>query len=220
MIATYPARYEDVHRKERTAIENDGKYLRMVVRGVPFQGSQLDDFEPMIDPSDPRMATFTIDHGLLWAYQLSFVMPLAMLNGEQTVTGRLRVQLMLGLPITTLGQADRETLNLRLTHAGTSVASSGTSGGWFENELLDIQRALPQGMRIKACFTCAFSDYSPLGNGLLGTLACFRDNKEAYRKVASKYELFAIWDTMTEFVQETYLCPEYEDRLPNTGYRG
>jgi hypothetical protein len=30
--------------------------------------------------------------------------------------------------------------------------------------------------------------------------------------------LFA--DTMTEFVQETCLCPEFEKRAPGTGYRG
>jgi hypothetical protein len=62
--------------------------------------------------------------------------------------------------------------------------------------------------------------YSPYGHGLFGGLACFRGNKAGYRAVTGKDDLFAVWDTMTEFVQETHLCPEFERRVPGTGYRG
>ena len=58
------------------------------------------------------------------------------------------------------------------------------------------------------------------GHDLFGGLACFRDNKSGYRAVRSEGDSFRIWATVTEFVQETYLCPEFERRLPGTGYRG
>jgi hypothetical protein len=73
---------------------------------------------------------------------------------------------------------------------------------------------------MKCCFNCAFSDYSPAGSGIFGDMLCFRDNKEEYFKVKDKWDLFRIWETMTEHVQETYLCPEFEKRIPGTGYRG
>ena len=86
--------------------------------------------------------------------------------------------------------------------------------------MLDLQRQMPANTYLKACITCAFSDYSPDGSGSFGTLACFRGNKTGYRTVTGKKELFGIWHTMTEVVQETYPCPEFERRLPGTGYRG
>jgi hypothetical protein len=75
-------------------------------------------------------------------------------------------------------------------------------------------------MYLQTCFCCAFSDYSPYGNGLFGDLACFRDNKQPYLAVETKRDFLALWDTYTEFVQETYHCGEFERRKPGTGYRG
>ena len=80
---------------------------------------------------------------------------------------------------------------------------------------------MPEGEYLKACINCAFSDYSPFGHGLFGGLACFRDNKEGYRMVKTKHDLFRVWGTMTGvLVQETFLCREFERRFPDTGYRG
>ncbi len=103
--------------------------------------------------------------------------------------------------------------------SGYVYRSAGTSG-WFEDELLDIQKQLPDGVFLKACITCAFSDYSPYGHGLFGGMLCFRDNKAGYLTVKGKSDLFRIWSTATEYVQETYLCPEFERRVRGSGYRG
>jgi hypothetical protein len=133
------------------------------------------------------------------------------------VHGLLLAHLELGEPRAN-GSLDRELLALRLSVDGRQYCSSGRSG-WFEDELIDIQRQLPEGTFLKACITCAFSDYSPAGHGLFGGLACFRDNKIGYKLVKSKSDLFRIWDTKSEFVQETYVCPEFERRAPHAGYR-
>ena len=106
---------------------------------------------------------------------------------------------------------DQETLRLRFSFGGAFFWSPWASGGFFEDELQDIPQALPEGAYLKACISCAFSDYSPGGHGLFGCLATFRDNKAAYRQATSKRDLLVMWDTMTEFVQETYLCPAFED---------
>lgn|SRR5579875_150910 len=160
MAAVYPARYHDAHGDEQTQVENDGKQLRFVVRGVAFIGSDFDLLEPTLDLADPGLATFTLNHGELCACRLEWSMPLPVIVGTERIDG------------------------------------------------------------ILICFTCAFSDYSPVGHGLFGSLACFRGNKSSYLQVQSKRDLFAIWNTMTEFIQETYCCPAFERRKPGTGYRG
>jgi Family of unknown function (DUF6304) len=224
MIARYPALYRDAHGEEATLIENDGKTLRMVVRGVEFTGRMFDDFEPSIAQDDPALVPFSLYCGSLCSYVIECDIPLPVAFGDETLDGRLHVRLDLGNPRqgTTgpvIGGIDRVDLLLTLTTAGQSLRSCGKHG-WFENELDEIQHALPPGIFMKNCLNCAFSDYSPYGNGLFGCLACFRDNKEAYRSVHTKADIFRMWDTMTEFVQETYLCPEFQRRAPNSGYRG
>jgi hypothetical protein len=147
-----------------------------------------------------------------------FTQPLFLIVGGVDVRGELGVAIILGPPDPRGGiehQAVRLTLQSPIGH----LVSPGTSG-WFEDELLDLQRRLQPEASLKACITCAFSDYSPYGNGMFGWLACFRGNKAAYTAVKSKLDLFRIWDTATDLVQETYLCPEFRVRLPGTGYRG
>jgi hypothetical protein len=134
------------------------------------------------------------------------------------VEGVLATHLELGDPAPN-GGIDREHLTLKLTIEGRTITSKGWSG-WFDDEMLDIQMRLPQDAYMKACINCAFSDYSPAGHGLFGGLACFRDNKHGYLSVKTKRDLFGVWKTMTEFVQETYLCPEFARRIPGSGYRG
>lgn len=203
------------------SIANDGKQLRMVVRDVEFIGADFDALEPALDLADPRLASFTLYRRSLCACHLECDMPLPVVVGQELINGQLEVCLELGHPRPGGNRGiDRETLHLCFSFGGVSFRSKGTSGGFFEDELRDIQQALPEGAYLKACISCALSDYSPAGNGLFGTLACFRGNKAAYRQITGKYDLLAIWDTMTEFVQETYLCPEFKPRRLGAGYRG
>ena len=217
MLAVYPAKYKDRFGEEQTSIQNDGKVLSITVRGVEFRGTDWDSLEPTGELSTVEQL-FVLQWGSLCSCKIEVEMPLPVVVGNETEDGILEIELELGDPLPN-GALDRESLLLRL-RLGTRVFSSSSGSGWFEDEMLDLQRQLPSGTLIKACINCAFSDYSPCGHGLFGGLACFRGNKVGYRAVATKGDLFQIWETMTEFVQETYLCPEFEKRAPGTGYRG
>jgi hypothetical protein len=222
--ADYPAVYRDKNGAEATVIHNDGKNLSMTVRGIVFRGNEFDDFEP--PDSAAGIDSFTLagtpdgrfmslcDCVIEWEMPVPISMPKA-----QPKECALRVRLALGKPREHRGGVDSEVLSLILVSPFGPIRSRGDSG-WFEDELLDIQRELPDGVHMKACITCAFSDYHPVGHGLFGGMACFRDNKDGYLAVRSKGDIFREWDTMTEFVQETYLCPEFQRRVPGTGYRG
>jgi hypothetical protein len=130
----------------------------------------------------------------------------------------LAVELALGEPLQN-GALAHERLKLELSLPSRSIASSGRSG-WFEDELRELVQALRSDERLVACITCQFSDYHPVGHGLFGGLACFRDAKAEYLSVSDKQGLFAIWDRRSALVQETFVCAEFEPRPPGSGYRG
>jgi Family of unknown function (DUF6304) len=218
MTVHYAASYTDRVGTEVTSIANDGTALSMVVRGVEFAGPDFDGLEPVAGTDHDRLASFTLQGGTLCSCVIEADIPIPVATPAGTEEGVLTARLELGNPAPN-GGLDREHLTLELRFAGRAYKSGGRSG-WFEDEMLDVQGQLPHGTYLRACITCAFSDYSPAGHGLFGGLACFRDNKAEYLAVRSKTDLFRVWGTMTGFVQETYLCPDFERRRPGTGYRG
>jgi hypothetical protein len=218
MAAVYPAHYKDRFGEEQTSIHNDGKNLSMIVRGVEFEGSDFDSFEPKGRPDPAQLSSFTLSHGSLCFCVIETGIPIPVATPLGLVDGILSVELELGSELPS-GGIDREVLKLQLSVEGRSYTSKGNTG-LFETEMLDLQRQLPPSTLMRTCINCAFSDYFPAGNGLFGCLACFRGNKAGYRGVSCKRDLFDIWATMTEFVQETHSCPEFEQRVPGTGYRG
>ncbi len=217
MFATYPASYTDRFGEEQITIKNDGKFLRTVISGVEFVGSDFDSLRPVGDMAELPANTLTFNADSLCSCTFELDMPLPIWMDDTPITGSLHVRLVLGDPAPN-GGIDKEYLELELKIANDVIRSRVR--GYFEDALLDIQSKLPDGVYMLACINCAFSEYSPFGSGLFGSMACFRDNKEGYLQVKSKDDIFTIWPTMTEFVQETYLCPEFARRVPGTGYRG
>ena len=218
MLMVYPAKYHDRFGEEATAIENDGTTLRMVVREIEFTGRMFDDWEPSTPASSPQLTNFPLNRGELCSYTLECEIPLPLVKASQPTQAILRVHLELGEPRAN-GGVDREDLKLELSINGQSYKSSGRNG-WFEDELIDIQAMLPTDVHMKCCFTCAYSDYNPAGHGLFGGLICFRNHKREYLSLTGKQAVFQLIEKTNEIVQETYLCPEFEKRVPGTGYRG
>ena len=190
MNADYPTRYRDRHGEVATVIHNDGKCLSMTVRGVEFGANDLDDFEPLGAVEAAAATPFPLHNGSLCSCDIEFEMPLAAVVRGEAAEGVLSVRLELGDPRPPpTGGLDWTVLTLALSIDGQVYRSAGTSG-WFEDELLDLHRQLPEGVAMKACITCAFSDYSPYGHGLFGDLACFRDNKAGYLACRGKPGIF------------------------------
>lgn len=216
--AMYPALFEDVRGAESTILHNDGSELRMVVRGVAFVGQDFDAFSPEAEDMERARGLFTLRSEDLFAYRLQWTMPLGMEWRGERYAAALAAALTLGWP-TANGGVGGETLVLELRARSGVVRSSGRSG-WFEDELLELRSRLGEEDVMRACFSCAFSDYNPVGHGLFGGLACFRGVKEAYARVQDKRGIFDLWSRRTEYVQETHVCEEHRPRAPGTGYRG
>ncbi|NUP07554.1 MAG: hypothetical protein HOW73_16015 [Polyangiaceae bacterium] len=214
----YEATFEDARGPETTQIHNDGAELRVSLRGVDFVGSDFDGLSPIETHLERARALFTLQHDCLCSCRLQWVMPLAIEYRGEIGTALLAATLDLGDP-TPNGGISSEVLALELRTPVGTTRSSGHSG-WFEDEMLELEKALAGAAHIRSCITCAYADYSPCGHGLFGSLACFRGVKDEYLRVSDKAGIFAIWQRLTEFVQETYLCEQFRRRVPGSGYRG
>jgi hypothetical protein len=213
MFFRFPGRYRDRYGEEEVIFEGNGRSIRVTIRGIVFEGIDFDDLVPVKARDVALASQFTFAGDSLSACEIELEIRLPVFTPHGEVPAMLWAVLVLGQ------QRPTERLKLRL-HLPDRILESAGGSGWFEDELLDLQQQLSGGTYLKACINCAFSDYSPYGHGLFGGLACFRDQKEAYRRVTEKDDLFDLWDNLTEYVPETYLCPEFERRPPGTGYRG
>jgi len=215
----YSAKYIDINGVEQTTIYNDSQNLRLTIKGVEFSGPAFDMLEPADDATAEEKAPFSFSHDCLCSCRIELRMPILISHENKRIDGSLSIKIVLG-DVMPNGGLDRETIELILEYEDYSFVSSGQSGGFFEYELLDIQRQLPNGDFILACINCLYSDYSPYGHASFGGMMCFRNLKTEYLKVKSKDDFWSVHDRYDRFVQETYLCPEFERRVPGTGYRG
>ncbi|MDQ2806313.1 MAG: DUF6304 family protein [Chloroflexota bacterium] len=210
MLEQYPGYYQDRWGREEILIENNGHELQIWIREVEFRGTDFDSLEPQADPQVLALKQLGLYIGCLCSYTLDWTMPIPVIQGAEETPALLQVHLTPGDPRPPpRGGLDVETLQLTLEVAQQTYQSRGISG-WFVDELTDLEQALPMGTHLKVCATCALGGYHPAGFGSFGGLACFRDNKQAFRAVKTKSDLFRVWPTRTEFVQETYVCPQFE----------
>jgi hypothetical protein len=214
MMAFWTGRYSDSRGSEAISIHNDGRTLAVRIRGVDFRGDAFDGLEP-VEPLGPG-APFLVAGDSLCACTIECDVPVPVTTAAVGIEPAvLRCRIILGTPD---DRGGRDRVELALHHGSGVFVTAGTHAD-FETALIEVQRALPSGVDLKACISCAYSDYNPAGVPMFGGLACFRDNKAGYRAVTGKRDLFATWGTLTEFVQETFLCAQYE-RRGDQGYRG
>ncbi|WP_262056532.1 DUF6304 family protein [Streptomyces sp. STR69] len=210
-----PGRYTDRHGSEDVVFESDGRQLiRTTIRGVHFESYSMNDLRAL--DGEPPEASFTISDGALCSCLLEWEVPLSVaVEGQGVRATVLDCALRLGGPVGPLRGLDVEILTTTLRLDGREYRNN-EGGDNFEDALHEIQRRLPAGVRLWACTACARSDYLPVGHGLMGGLGCFRDARPGPDGVLDA------WNEHTEFVQETWLCEQFEHRATtrHTGHRG
>ena len=213
-----PAKYSDNLGTENATIHNDGKTLLLTLRKVTFSGDDFDNLSPVDGTTVELLSQFNLHQNCLCECQLLVSFPTTFVENNITSPLCLKALIKLGSPSPS-GGLNTETVTLSLLHPAGAIRSSGSSG-WFEDELLEIQKRLPTDSYIQNCFGCAYSDYSPFGHGLFGGMLCFKRDKTNYSAVKSKDDLWPLLNRNNVYVQETFACDEFEQRKKNTGYRG
>ncbi|WP_052707388.1 DUF6304 family protein [Streptomyces rubellomurinus] len=185
--------------------------VRATIRGADVRGSDFDVLKP-VDAHAAAAAGLRLDaYGHLETCVLSGDLPCTVERPGDHPLSTIRFTLDLRED----ASAPSETpLRLSIVIGGKTVETEAED---FENGLLELAAALPDGLRLRSCVTCLLSDYSPAGKGLMG-IRCHRGAREQYLAVTRKAEYWPV--PLTELVPETYLCGEFEPRVPGTGYRG
>jgi hypothetical protein len=213
--------YEDRQGREaivwRAEPSNRGRVpgyeFRTVIRGTLFWGYDFDGLEPA-DRDAAKTAGFSLSQGGdLGDCILTGELPCSVNEAGRIVAGVVLFRLDL---YPRHGADAYSPKNLQLT---TMIGGERfeVTDDWFEDGVLRLDKALPPEVQLVCCVTCLFSDYSPGGHGLMG-MSCHRDAKQQYLAVKSKRDYWSV--PVTEEVMETYLCPQYQRRVPGTGYRG
>ena len=195
-----------------------GYAIETTIRGVTFWGYDFDGLEPS-DADDALAAGLSLSRlsGELAASVIMGDLPCTIeVDGQRAAAV---VTFTLTLPSAERGP-ERQYPSPKNLHLSLTVADQrfDVDDDWFEDGVLSLDQAVRRvGASLVCCVTCLYSDYSPGGHGLMG-MSCHRGAKEQYLAVRSKLDYWSV--PVTEDVMETYLCPEYERRVPGTGYRG
>ncbi len=216
----FPGSYEDRSGRETIAWRVEGSHRYVLpsleffttIRGIDLWGTDLDGMEPAESCARPVQLPLN-SAGELTECVLSGDLPCTLAVGGQHRPAAITFSLDLrrhGEP----PQATPRNLSLSLVLDGVTYA---VRDDWFEDGIQRLEESLPAGARLACCVTCLFSDYSPGGHGLTG-IRCHRGAKDQYLAVRSKLDYWSV--PVTEEVPETYLCGEYQRRIPGTGYRG
>jgi hypothetical protein len=213
----YPAVVTDRWGRFETTLVNDGQNFEMELRDHRFKGNSIDSLELVESPVSTGEPP-TLSHGDLCSCTIEWTMSVqvAASGTTESAEAKLRARLVLGDPAPNHA-IDYVGVTLVL-HLPGAVIETTRPQGWMEDALLDLQRQLPDGFRLVACISCAFSAYHPAGSGFIGSMACFRAAKDAYRAVNSKRDLFQVWPQRSGFVQETFCCPQFERRISCRGF--
>lgn len=195
-----------------------GYLIETTIRSVTFWGYDFDGLEPC-DPDQAVAAGLPLSHfsGDLAGSVVQGDLPCTIeVDGQRAPTA---VSFTLTLPGAERGP-ERQYPSPKNLHLTLIVADRrfDVDDDWFEDGILRLdEETRRSGATLVCCATCLFSDYSPAGHGLMG-MRCHRSAKEQYLAVRSRADYWPV--PVTEDVMETYLCPEYERRIPGTGYRG
>jgi Family of unknown function (DUF6304) len=216
----FPGGYHDHAGYEtiRWRVEGSRRYkvpsldVFTTIRGIDLQSTDFDSLEP-VDPSAGAGQLPLNQAGELSDCVLSGELPCTVAAGGRRRPVTITFCLDLRRPATSLPDPPRR-LRLSLTLDGVRCQ---VTDDWFEDGLPGLEQALPPGAQLVCCVTCLFSDYSPGGHGLTG-IRCHRGAKDQYLADRSKADYWSV--PVTEEVPETYLCEEYQRRIPGTGYRG
>lgn len=231
----YPTIYTDKSGRVKTIIHNvfsesGTECLEMTIDGTQFVGSSFDDFTlAKPDKYDKeQLNRFTFNKiqisgelGFVWELcdcKLEFIIPQVVIDSdeENEKKAELKIVLYLGKPSANGGISSlKAQFNLILGKLKFTVESDN-----FETAFNQIQKEMLPQFRLKNCYSCHYSDYSPAGSGFFSSLMCFRNNKAKYLTASKKEEFFKLAAEGFIAVQETYCCDQFAPREKNTGYRG
>lgn len=197
------AKYKDKFGIEDTELLSDGSSLYLTLRGITFSGVDFELLEGLLDESKFEYEKYCDGSATLTKFELTVHLPIILINEGNDYTANLKAIVNVGnkkyLPVY---------LELDTTYSTFKVSNMD-----FEGALIAIQRLLPERTDIKTCLSCKHSNYHPLGNGMFGSLHCFKKVED--EKFSDKSELMHLWEKAVLEqklfnVNEVHVCSEHQ----------
>ena len=213
----YKATYQDKRGTEDIIIKSNGSELYTTIRDFDFYGGDFDQLTTdIIDTEKFDYELFANGSGDLINFKLILTIPIQLYNAQsnQTFIENLIVNIVVG-EHTTIDGLDHEIHCLTLDSSfGKFIVEKKLE--WMEDALTALQGQLPPNIYLKTCLSCKFSNYSPFGKGMFGSIYCFQKIKEKLQTLNDKTDLLDIWtkEAMEKgdifSVQETFDCKEHK----------
>ncbi|WP_300675495.1 DUF6304 family protein [Soonwooa sp.] len=197
-------------------ILNDFKNFHFQVKDFKFTGFDLDAFEleNVESFTDEDLSNFDIvkrqDYFELTNYQLDLKIPQRLIDMDSKE--EIEVDLDFHFELSEKHEEARIVFKINDNYF---EAKNGFMELIFDN----LQKQFDGKYRFKNCYGCLYGDYSVYGQGFMGPVLCFKNQKEAYLKVQNKDEYMDL-GPQESTQQEIFCCDEYEIRDKSVGYRG
>jgi len=221
----YKATFTDSFGEETIEISSDGSIMYLPLRGVIFDGV---DFELLtgdkVDLAKFHYEIANVNDHFLTNFGITVTFPINIEHQQKITTEQITFTYTTGDQTGIKGRALNTDTVILDTYFGQFTLTKKVQH--FEESLLDIQVKLPKGTDIKACLSCKYSTYHPLGGVDFGDMTCLKNVKELLPKIHDKSSLMDVYDEAFAGdkafkVQEIFLCPEHEsETLDDWRYKG
>ncbi len=217
-MPTYHGTFQDRFGTESICIENDFNTLSVELRGLIFEGSSFDDL-CLKDKNNfciEKLAksfefeSFTSEYLQLSNYQLYFKIPIIFI--EIATKKEREIDVNVYFELKTGYESCKISFDLEQQHLEVS-------NGFLEIVFDQIQHQLKGKYRFENCYGCLYADYSVYGQGFMGSMLCYKNQKENYLEVKNKSEYMQLAPTERQ-TQEIFCCSDYQIRDREVGYRG
>ncbi len=209
----YKAVYTDKYKKEDIEILSNGSVMSLTLRGIEFEGIDFEGLTGKVDNSKFKYDMCQDGVGDLTDFRVEVQFPIKINHKDNTTIETIRFVIDVG-----------DTSEIKGLEPVANTVELSTSFGkfksnkkveFFEDSIIEIQNMLSSNTKIQSCISCKYSNYHPVGNGMFGSLYCFKKMKSTLKTVTNKYDLMDIWtdeaiNNGTIFnVQEIYECEEH-----------
>ena len=210
----YKVKYKDKFGEEETEISSDGSTMYITLRSIQFEGTDFEAFEGEVDKRKFDYEMYQDGTGELTNFRMEVVFPIKIYHTKKIVNEKIKFEIEVGKEL----EIDGLESIVNSIELNTSFGNfkSTKKIEWFEDAIIEIQNMLPKKTQIKTCLSCKYSNYHPVGNGMFGTLYCFKKIKNKINTFNNKYDLMNIWtkeaigNEEIFNVQEIFDCSEHQ----------
>jgi hypothetical protein len=206
-MTVYPTTYNDNFGKEDSSFSSDGTSLKINIRNQTFVGQNFDSLELEVTGTETNFNFCLNEYNSLTDCCFQIKIPIKVRQNTEILSAGLNIEIALE----NSKHPTTKVFELAVGKDSFDLQNGKENAMWFESQMIQLQKLLPQNTKINSCIFCAFSNYGVSGSDSFGTLHCFKGIKNEIVKVKNKSEYMDAAEKNGGLTQETFWCDEYMD---------